>query len=279
MRPCPYPEWLAVKPRFVLVAREGKRPLEAWGQTQNQYQWTDDTLVSHLRDGGNTSLVCGARLVVIDIDEMDADSLPEWLFDLPATFTVRTGSGGLHRYYRCFRSSFGRTHAFDWGEVRSGRALVACPGNIHPSGNVYRVVNQEPLAAVPAERFRQLLVSDTDTTQCIDEAEPAPVASNPPTPEAVAQQHPWMQTYPEPGERSEFDFAVCCLLLRYGVPQSGVEAYLRQFPQSKVRERGTVNYGNTWTNARRAVGDAANTRQLTDSEHERQSTEPHGSTH
>lgn len=79
------------------------------------------------------------------------DSLREWLseqgFTLPDTFTVRTPSGGLHRYYRAagLRSKNAFLPAVD---VKSSGGYVIIPGSSSAKGE-YAVVNDAPVAELP----------------------------------------------------------------------------------------------------------------------------------
>lgn len=139
--------------RFVLVRPGEKKAFESsWQRTAN-YSYDDEELLAHLREEGNYGVLCGkGDLIVIDADH---PSFAEHIrASLPATFTVRSGSGkGLHFYYLCrdLRQKIilqvGRNDHF--GEVQSTGTYVVGPNCVHPSGGVYEVARDVPIATVP----------------------------------------------------------------------------------------------------------------------------------
>jgi len=103
----------------------------------------------------NIGIVCGAvsgNLVVIDLDGQEAIDLFKPAFgDLMArTFTVRTGSGGLHVYLHCDTMPANRKVKIGSGhsgiEVRGeGQYVVAVP-SIHPdTGKPYQIHIRKPV--------------------------------------------------------------------------------------------------------------------------------------
>lgn len=103
-----------------------------------------------------------ASLVVVDsdVDKMQKDGTTasgekslqalqaEQAASLPATFTVRTPSGGMHRYYRA--ANFGSKNAFRPGlDVKSGGGYVVIPDSVTARGR-YAVVDAVPIATLPA---------------------------------------------------------------------------------------------------------------------------------
>lgn len=71
-------------------------------------------------------------LLVIDVDRAEMIGA----LGLPETFTVRTGGGGYHLYYR--HSGLGSDHRPFWGEIKA-RGHVVGPGVLHESGRNYTV--------------------------------------------------------------------------------------------------------------------------------------------
>lgn len=106
----------------------------------------------------NLGIVCGAvsgNLVVIDLDGQEAIDLFKSAFgDLMAqTFTVRTGSGGLHVYLHCGTMPANRKVKLDGShsgiEVRGeGQYVVAVP-SIHPvTQKPYQIHVRKPVLRI-----------------------------------------------------------------------------------------------------------------------------------
>jgi hypothetical protein len=90
-----------------------------------------------------------SNLVVYDFDSIKP-------FDnLPSTFTVKTGRiekdgiSGIQMYYSGSCKTHG--HPGGGGEVRSRGAYVMAAGAVHPDGNIYRVIEDLPLAPSPEQ--------------------------------------------------------------------------------------------------------------------------------
>ncbi|MFQ5506436.1 MAG: bifunctional DNA primase/polymerase, partial [Planctomycetota bacterium] len=99
--------------------------------------------------GGNFGIRTGQQMgveqqvVVIDADihkEPAAEAALEAL-DLPETWTVETGGGGLHLYFVAPRGIWVRNSVRALGagiDVRGDGGQVVAPGSVHPSGRLYR---------------------------------------------------------------------------------------------------------------------------------------------
>lgn len=102
-----------------------------------------------LANGGNAGVACLGPWIVVDVDH---DRLADLADDLlPATFTVETGSGGEHRYFKCDGPVENRQLSAggdDLGSIRSDGWQVVAPPSIHPSGRRYRVADGRDLADV-----------------------------------------------------------------------------------------------------------------------------------
>ncbi|MFP5377867.1 MAG: bifunctional DNA primase/polymerase [Acidimicrobiia bacterium] len=132
--------------------------------------------------GANVGLRTGDGLVVVDVDPAHggADSLAALEADhgaLPATATVRTGSGGLHVYFRHdgpLRNSAG---ALGPGlDVRADGGYVIAPPSWHVAGAPYRWTSTAPLAPLPGWVLGRLTRP----------APPRPVAAPPSVPAGAA---------------------------------------------------------------------------------------------
>lgn len=88
--------------RFVKLLIWEKKAFEpGWTKTTN-YTYDSESLKSWMAKGGNYGISTGiGGLLVIDIDNEQRMNEIGILAKLPATYTVRTRSGGLHFYYIC----------------------------------------------------------------------------------------------------------------------------------------------------------------------------------
>ena len=93
-------------------------------------------------------------IIVLDIDSGGEESLTALEAKhgkLPATYTVRTGGGGRHLYFRhpggYVKNSQGAIGA--GLDIRGDRGYVVAAGSLHKSGRKYTMINDMPLAALP----------------------------------------------------------------------------------------------------------------------------------
>lgn len=143
---------------FILMRKdEPKRPAHKWQDHTGGYRYTIDDmdLIDHLDNGGGYAVFCGSGLIVVDADEQE---LEEAIYDLPNTFTVKTGGGGYHRYYFSDLAKK-RTVWLDdkhLGEIQGGdRCYVVGPGSPHSSGNTYEVINDTDIAYLSAAEIEE----------------------------------------------------------------------------------------------------------------------------
>ncbi len=117
-------------------------------------------MAAYLIEGHNWGTCTGiGDLIIFDSDnELRLKALG--ISDLlPETFTVRTGGGGLHRYYICHdtgdkiimydmeaKDEDGK--ALHLGEVQTLGFQAVGPGSLHPNGSRYRVESDLPIAEV-----------------------------------------------------------------------------------------------------------------------------------
>ena len=136
---------------FSHVLLSGKRPIEkGW----ERYSVEKRPLPPEQRKGRNFGVVCGpaSGCLVLDIDDEKrfSDVCEEKKWTLPETFTVETGSGGRHLYYRYpqdgaeYGNKSFKSQGFD---IRGLGGQVVAPGSIHPdTGKSYHIVNNCPMA-------------------------------------------------------------------------------------------------------------------------------------
>jgi hypothetical protein len=122
---------------FPLIPGE-KRPAVRWTEVATTDTAWITSLFNPLLEHG-LGLPTGDGLIVVDVDLAKGAEIPDWL---PATYTVRTQSGGLHLYYRVedvVPNSAGRLgEAVD---VRGDGGYVVAP----PTPG-YRVLVQQSIA-------------------------------------------------------------------------------------------------------------------------------------
>ncbi len=133
--------------------------------------------------------------VFYGLDELDA--LQKEYGQLPRTFTVRTGSGGLHYYFKQPKgcsvgsNSIGRLREYAGAiDVRGTNGQVIAPGNIYMwNGQIvrYDIIDDSPIADAPAWLVDMIL--DRAPVQALYPEEPA---------QAEVPKRAWEQTAPAP---------------------------------------------------------------------------------
>lgn len=157
-----------------LVPLEGKRPFDpGW---QNKTYGASD--LANWR--GNLGVQCGRDvkglagfLLVVDVDGDEgerslSDLISDW-GDLPATLTVRTGSGvGRHLYFRTTKP-FGSSRVKDTTniDIRGVGGQVVAPHSLHPeTGRTYDVAADLDIAWAPTW-LETLLTPPGERGECV----------------------------------------------------------------------------------------------------------------
>ena len=157
--------------KFSLIPLNGKIPLEAGWQ---KYCHTKRKSQDFDPAGNNVGVCCGpaSGILVLDIDDEDAFNhlITTNGYGLPETYTVRTGGGGLHHYFKYPSDSkrygnrslkhpvFGGHTIFD---VRGDGGYVVAPGSVHPdTGNLYVIEKDVPKADAPEWLLRYVLTGE-----------------------------------------------------------------------------------------------------------------------
>lgn len=104
----------------------------------------------------NIAIVCGkpsGNLLVIDLDVDDNtgangyDDLHDWEAangELPETFRVITGKGGMHLYYRTDgRKIINKVRLYDGIDLRYDDAYVVAPPSVHPETGALYMIEEE----------------------------------------------------------------------------------------------------------------------------------------
>lgn len=129
--------------KFCKILKRTKKPFEEdW--TNKPYTWQE--IQAHIQKEVNYGILCGYEgLVIIDADTPALKETVER--ELPKTFTVKSGGGGMHFYYICpevkkkiVLQTSPKEH---FGEVQSWGAQCVAPGSIHDkTGRTYDIVNE-----------------------------------------------------------------------------------------------------------------------------------------
>lgn len=153
--------------RFIRVKQRSKRPIDTDYFDTNNFAADDQKLTEHLSQNGNYGVIPVKNGVCIfdvdDVGKCEQLGLLDLFVKQFKTFTVRTGNGGLHIYFRCNElfekiKTPKRIPLFDkndetchLGEIYPAgcRAYVVGPGSIHPTGNEYTVIENAPIANIP----------------------------------------------------------------------------------------------------------------------------------
>lgn len=146
--------------RFVKIQKGKKYPYEKKWQSESNYKYNDSEFIDHINNGGNYGVVCGyGDLVVIDCDMNKVTKAVRK--ELPDTFEIETGSGGAHFYYICKDIEkpirMAEEKQGDLGDVQYKGKQVVGPGSLHPSGNHYKLKNNDDIKEVSIEDIRSAL--------------------------------------------------------------------------------------------------------------------------
>lgn len=141
--------------KFCRIKRGTKKPFEeSW--TTKPYSMNE---IEMFIPNENYGVICGyENLAVIDCDK---DSLKEIVASLlPQTFSVKTGSGGMHFYY--FIPELKKKVILDLngehlGEVQSYGSQVVGAGSIHPNGNTYEIVNNVGIKTITLKELNDVV--------------------------------------------------------------------------------------------------------------------------
>lgn len=114
--------------------------------------WSQLTEPLDIPEGHNYGILCGplSGIFVVDIDAYKGQStdLPDWA---PETYTVRTGRGGYHLYFKdpgiFIRNSVGKVKPYT--DIRGTGGFVVGPGSV-VDGNEYVVYKDTDIADAPA---------------------------------------------------------------------------------------------------------------------------------
>ncbi len=157
--------------RFAVILNGHKSPIgKDWnGPNGKNYAYGHAVMAGYLAEGHNYGVLTGiGDLVVLDVDDVARLQALGIIDQLPSTFTVKTGRGGLHYYLICndlkdkiiledpeLKDSEG--DPLHLGEVQAIGQQVVGPGSTHPNGNRYEVIKDIPIAVISKEELLTIL--------------------------------------------------------------------------------------------------------------------------
>jgi hypothetical protein len=161
--------------RFVRIDIGSKKPFErSWNVpgSKTNYSIEDPKFLSWIGSNQNYGVVAGVGgLIVFDADGLMRLTELGVMAELPDTFAVRTGGGGLHLYYlsdldqkiimydRLLKDEGKPLHL---GEVQSRGFQAVCPGSIHPNGKAYTIERDLPIASLDSAILKAILSKYVD---------------------------------------------------------------------------------------------------------------------
>jgi hypothetical protein len=168
-------EAVCPNPRLIPLDDKGKAPAirgtcSLGSEQEKQMQHTREEAISAIKKGASGFAIYAGRsdhrtedLVFADHDDLHAFPLDT----LPDTLTVVSGSGkGYHETFvnaGDVRNAQGNDEMDGAGEIRATNWYVVLPGSIHPSGGIYHLEKERPIAELEADDIPEGLQPATDT--------------------------------------------------------------------------------------------------------------------
>jgi putative DNA primase/helicase len=145
--------------RFVLVEKGTKKPFQMEWQ-QKTIEYDNPELIKHLENGGNYGVMGGGihDMLLLDFDNERVQN--EVIPFLPETFTVKSGSGLLHKYFYSDNTESFKIFDEEMNTIADiqgeGKQLIGA-GSVHPNGNTYDIVDDKDIAFVSYAELKALL--------------------------------------------------------------------------------------------------------------------------
>jgi len=144
--------------KFVLLKHKEKIPFE-FNWTINNYNFNDPKLLKWIEEGGNYGVIGGyGGLLVLDFDDIEIQKKIVPL--LPKTFTIKTGSGKLHKYFisddpESFKVLNSKKETLI--DIQGEGKQVVGANCFHPNGNKYEVIDDSEIARISNKRLKIVL--------------------------------------------------------------------------------------------------------------------------
>jgi len=146
--------------RFIKILAGTKKPSEDNWTMENSYKYNDPEFIDYLKTAKSYGVLCGyGKLAIIDCDDKKVSS--DIFMKLPNTFTIQTGSGGVHFYYiiKGLREKVILTDEKNkhWGEVQFTGAQALGAGSLHPNGNTYKILQDNKIETITKEQLDEAI--------------------------------------------------------------------------------------------------------------------------
>lgn len=145
--------------KFVLLEKAKKKPFQQ--EWQNKIiEFDNKELLEHIRLGGNYGVMGGGekKLIILDFDDLKVQEsiCPK----LPKTFTVKTGTGKLHKYFfsdKCENFKIFDENLGTLADLQGEGKQVVGAGSIHPNGEMYRIEDDYEIAFINYSEIKAIL--------------------------------------------------------------------------------------------------------------------------
>jgi hypothetical protein len=224
---------------FSLILLNGKVPIEkGWQRGCGEKKALPPNV-----NGYNIGVCCGpaSACLVLDVDDLAAFRIycEKNGFEVPDTFSVETGSGGLHHYFRYPQDSgnYGnKAYKAQGFDIRGNGGQVVAPGSIHPdTGKPYRVVKDIPMAHPPQWLLNLYKEKPRPEAGHVQKARCDSIADLPIRAEAKSL----VRFGASKGNRSEAMWTVLCELVRSSLSTVDIVSIFNQHPiGEKYLEKG-----------------------------------------
>jgi len=146
--------------RFVKIKPNSKEASEKnWNESYN-YKYDEISFKDYLKDANSYGVLGGfGKLAIIDCDT--DEFMSQVYMNLPRTFTVTTGSGRIHLYYRIpdldKKIIVIDDKEIHHGEVQFTGSYVVGANSLHPNGNYYKVKDDIPIQTITKKQLMEAL--------------------------------------------------------------------------------------------------------------------------
>jgi len=192
-----------------------------------------------------------SNCIVIDVDDFESFNkfLIENKYELPKTFTVKSGGKSLHYYYSITFDEIGlrsrRLHKYGFDLLAENSCAVA-PGSIHPdTGRIYEIENDNENIFTPAPDWMIELCNDREPAINKNQKEAPAVleeSSNPINIDQMPISGPIKNLIKNGklrGQRSEAAMSVIAHLIINGIDNNEIRKIFELYPiGEKYREKG-----------------------------------------
>jgi replicative DNA helicase len=148
----------AKKGLSVIQIGGNKHPIiSTWKEFQER-KATEEEILQWFKwlPNSNIGIITGKISGITVVDVEAGGDLTKW----PETFTVKTGGGGYHLYYKYYEGVRNGTRICELTDIRSEGGLVVAPPSIHQSGNRYEVIKRIPMVEFPIDILNSLKKSN-----------------------------------------------------------------------------------------------------------------------